>query len=121
MLEVRGLVAGYGEFAVLHEVDLDLATGESAAIMGANGAGKSTLMKAISKSIPVMAGSVRWKGDELTQRSADAVAHSRVAYVPQEANVFAENTPSASMRTTKRLRSCSSEPTSLPKSARCFS
>jgi branched-chain amino acid transport system ATP-binding protein len=90
VLEVRDLVAGYGRFAVLHEVDFELATGESAAIMGANGAGKSTLMKAISKSIPVMAGSVRWSGKDLTRRSAADVARSRVAYVPQEANVFAE-------------------------------
>jgi ABC-type branched-subunit amino acid transport system ATPase component len=92
VLEVRGLVAGYGRLAVLHEVDFELATGESAAVMGANGAGKSTLMKAISKSIPVMAGSVRWNGDDLSHRSAAAVARSRVAYVPQEANVFAELT-----------------------------
>ncbi len=92
MLEIRGLVAGYGRLAVLHEVDMDLATGESAAIMGANGAGKSTLMKAISKSIPIMAGSLRWKGDDLTDRSAAGVARSRVAYVPQEANVFADLT-----------------------------
>jgi ABC-type branched-subunit amino acid transport system ATPase component len=84
------LVAGYGSLEVLHGIDLQLGAGESAAVMGANGAGKSTLMKAISKTIPLMAGTLRWKDTDLASRSSAAVARGRVAYVPQEANVFAD-------------------------------
>lgn len=43
MLEVRGLIAGYGPFEVLHGIDLNVGEGEIVAVLGANGVGKTTL------------------------------------------------------------------------------
>ena len=40
MLEVQGLVAGYGGTDVLHAVSLKVARGQSVCLIGANGAGK---------------------------------------------------------------------------------
>ena len=47
-LRVRGLRAGYGGVAVVHDVDLEVAEGEVLALLGANGAGKTTTLLAIS-------------------------------------------------------------------------
>ncbi len=39
-LEVKGLVAGYGESMVLQDVSLHVAPGEVLAVLGKNGMGK---------------------------------------------------------------------------------
>ena len=41
MLEVRGLVAGYGEVEVIRGLDLSVQAGQIVAVLGANGVGKT--------------------------------------------------------------------------------
>ena len=47
LLKLRGVKAYYGRIIALKGIDLDIAEGEIAALIGANGAGKSTLMMTI--------------------------------------------------------------------------
>src|SRR6516165_11460892 len=47
MLRVAGLSKAFGAVRVLHEVELDAATGMITGIIGPNGAGKSTLLYVI--------------------------------------------------------------------------
>ena len=48
LCSVRRLSAGYGDFKVLFDVDLEIDEGQAAAIIGANGAGKTTLLRSIT-------------------------------------------------------------------------
>lgn len=64
MLRVENLSVNYGNRSVLHEVSLDVQSGELLALIGPNGAGKSTLIRAVSGVIPIQNGSVRTNGDE---------------------------------------------------------
>jgi phospholipid/cholesterol/gamma-HCH transport system ATP-binding protein len=65
LLEVRGLVAKYGERTILDGVDLTVRAGEVRVILGGSGCGKSTLLKhCIGLSAPA-AGSVRLLGEDL--------------------------------------------------------
>jgi branched-chain amino acid transport system ATP-binding protein len=50
LLELAGVVGGYGEMTILHGVDLAIARGSWTTIIGANGAGKSTLLKLVAGS-----------------------------------------------------------------------
>ena len=48
MIEVRGLVKGFGSLRVLDGVSLTLRRGEVAAVIGPSGGGKSTLLRCIN-------------------------------------------------------------------------
>jgi len=47
-VRVRGLRRSFGERAILHGVDMDIAGGEFVAMLGRSGSGKSTLLRALA-------------------------------------------------------------------------
>lgn len=68
-LEVRNLSAYYKEIQVLHEINLTLAKGEWASIIGLNGAGKSTLVHAIMGFSKLTSGDILLNGKALKAQS----------------------------------------------------
>jgi ABC-type branched-subunit amino acid transport system ATPase component len=88
VLEVRDLVAGYGEVEILHGVTLRVGQGEMVAVIGPNGAGKSTLMKAIVGLVRPRAGRVILRREDITGLPPEQVVARGVCYVPQADNVF---------------------------------
>ena len=46
-LTINNISAGYGSVQVLHDVTLDVQTGETVVLLGTNGNGKSTLLKSV--------------------------------------------------------------------------
>ncbi len=62
MLEVSDLAVRLDDKAILHDVDLTVADGESVAVLGPSGSGKSTLLRAIAGLVPVESGSIEWDG-----------------------------------------------------------
>jgi ABC-type branched-subunit amino acid transport system ATPase component len=89
ILEVAGLVAGYGSQPIVHGVDVQVGPGEVATIVGPNGAGKSTLLKAITGQCEIFEGAVRLAGEEVTGRRGDRLAKAGIGYVPQVNDTFA--------------------------------
>ncbi|RIY03641.1 ABC transporter ATP-binding protein [Aureimonas flava] len=88
LLAVENVVAGYGEATILNGVDLALEAGEIGVIVGPNGAGKSTTLKAIFGLLRVSSGRVMFDGQDITNRPTDSLSALRMAFVPQEHNVF---------------------------------
>ena len=88
MLEVSGLHAGYGAFAVLHGIDLVLRPGEIVAVLGANGAGKTTLNRALSGLIRPRSGRIVFGGVETTQAGHDAIVRAGLIHVPEGRRIF---------------------------------
>lgn len=88
ILKLSNVVAGYGGATILHGVDIELAEGEIGVIVGPNGAGKSTTLKAMFGLLRVSEGSIRFDGHEIANRAPETLAALRMAFVPQEANVF---------------------------------
>lgn len=89
LLVADDLTAGYvPEVNILNGCTLELYEGEFVGIIGPNGAGKSTLLKAIFGLINVRTGSVRLKGEDITNLAPHSVVARGVGYVPQIRNVF---------------------------------
>ena len=82
MLKINRLSTAYGPRLVLHEVSLEVASGEVLALIGPNGAGKSTLVRAVSGVIPIQSGQVRTNGDDFASLSPMQRARY-LAVVPQ--------------------------------------
>jgi branched-chain amino acid transport system ATP-binding protein len=89
-LAVRDLHAYYGESHVLQGVSLDVAEGESVALLGRNGAGKTTTINAIVGFIRPRGGTVRVGDRDITAKAPHRVAAAGVALVPQGRRVFAD-------------------------------
>jgi len=69
LIEVRDLVAHYGEREILHGVGLTVAPGEIRVIMGGSGSGKSTLLRHLLGLERPTSGSIRVLGHEITRMS----------------------------------------------------
>ena len=74
ILEVRDLVAGYGDTLVLDRVSLDVYEGEIIVVIGGSGCGKSTLLKNMVGLLSPTAGSIRYWGKEITSMDEDELA-----------------------------------------------
>src|SRR5438093_669554 len=93
MLRIRGLVAGYEDAgSVLEGIDLEVAAGESVALMGRNGMGKTTLLRAIMGLLRPTAGEVVLDGVALTGRPPFEISNAGIAYVPQGREIFRDFT-----------------------------
>lgn len=95
LLEATELVAGYVPGVdILNGCELALQQGEFVGIIGPNGAGKSTLLKSMFGLVPVRSGSIKLRGEDITDAKAHRLVALGVGYVPQNNNVF----PSLSVR-----------------------
>jgi branched-chain amino acid transport system ATP-binding protein len=70
ILEASGLYKHYGALVVLDDVGLRIGKGEALGIVGPNGAGKTTLLSVLSGAQPPNAGSISFKGSDVTGMSA---------------------------------------------------
>jgi branched-chain amino acid transport system ATP-binding protein len=91
-LTVSGVDAGYGAVRALHGVSLDIAQGQTVALLGTNGNGKSTLMKCVMGMVRPTAGTVLLKLDgtthDLTRLSTEEIVNLGVAMVPEGRRLF---------------------------------
>jgi len=74
MLEVGGLVSGYGKSEVLRGITLDVKQGQIVTIIGPNGAGKTTLFNLISGIFSPSAGEIRFQGKPILRLKPNQVS-----------------------------------------------
>jgi ABC-type branched-subunit amino acid transport system ATPase component/sugar phosphate permease len=88
MLSCRGIDFSYGQIQVLFGVDFTVEDGELVALLGTNGAGKSTLLKVVSGIGLPSAGSVRYRGAEITYLDAERRLRLGITQIPGGRAVF---------------------------------
>ena len=89
LLEVAGLSSDYGPVHAIHQADLQVHTGELAAIVGGNGAGKTTLLHTLSGLHPSSGGRIRFAGLDITRWPTHRIVAAGICQVPEGRQVFA--------------------------------
>ena len=87
LIEARGVSAGYGKLAVIHDVDLRVDPGEVVALIGANGAGKTTTLLTLAGELNPVVGEVLFLGDPTT-KPMHARCRNGMSYVTEERSVI---------------------------------
>jgi len=88
ILSAKDITVGYTEVDILHEVSINVQSGEIVSIIGPNGAGKSTLLKTIFGILKPRHGKVTFKDWDITGLKPNMVVRKGISYVPQVDNVF---------------------------------
>lgn len=88
LLEVQNLEVYYGVIQALKGISFHVNQGEIVSLIGANGAGKTTTLHAITGLLPTKAGSIRFKGNELTKLPAHKILPLGLGHVPEGRRIF---------------------------------
>ncbi len=103
MLEVDRLDAFHGTSHVLQGLSLQVAEGETVALLGRNGVGKTTTLRSIMGLVPPRRGSVRFAAREIAGEPPDFIARLGMAYVPDDHRVFPTLTVDENLEIARRL------------------
>jgi branched-chain amino acid transport system ATP-binding protein len=88
LLELEGVVAGYGESIVLEDISLHMNEGDSLALLGRNGVGKTTLLLTIMGIARLRRGRMAWRHVDLASLATHERARAGLGWVPQERYVY---------------------------------
>ncbi len=88
MLRVEGLSRAFGGVAALAELDLRVAPGDVLGLIGPNGSGKTTLFNVLTGVYPVDQGSIRLRGEDVTNLKPPAIVRRGVARTFQNLRIY---------------------------------
>lgn len=87
-VELREVSFGYDdERPILHDVSLDVAGGETVAIVGSSGSGKSTIGRLLFRFYDVKGGALLIDGQDVRDITQESL-HARIGVVPQDTVLF---------------------------------
>ncbi|MYA88071.1 MAG: ABC transporter ATP-binding protein [Boseongicola sp. SB0662_bin_57] len=88
LLQFEDVKLYYDRVFALRGVTLDLAEGETVALIGANGAGKSSILRAITGLSRIESGSISFRGERIDGRDPASIVGMGIAMVPEGRRVF---------------------------------
>src|SRR5213593_4960893 len=83
MLTLDTIHTYYGESHILQGVSLEVGAGQAVSLLGRNGAGKTTTINTIVGFTPPRAGTIRFKGQDITHKPSHMTARLGMGLVPQ--------------------------------------
>lgn len=92
LLEVSHVDVHRGETQVLWDISLNIEQGERAAILGSNGAGKTSFLSALTATLPIARGTIRFDGRALDGKRPHQVAGLGIAMVPEGRRLYRDMT-----------------------------
>lgn len=88
VLQTAGLTKRFGAFCAVEGVDLEVRAGEIHALVGPNGAGKTTLFNLLTGFLKPTAGTIRYKGQDVTRRNPEWLVRHGITRSFQVSAVF---------------------------------
>jgi len=92
LLQLKDVIAFYGDFQALFGVSFEVRPNEVLAILGGNGAGKTTCLRVISGLLRPRSGTVHFEGKDITRTAPDSIVDLGIAHVPEGRQLFPEMT-----------------------------
>ncbi|MDB5963699.1 MAG: transporter ATP-binding protein [Polaromonas sp.] len=105
LLKISGLNVAYGGIKAVKGVDLHVNEGELVTLIGSNGAGKTTTMKAITGTLPMVAGDIQYLGKSIAGKGAWDLVREGLAMVPEGRGVFTRMTITENLQMGAYIRS----------------
>lgn len=99
LLKLDHVSTAYGQSRVLWDIDLEVAEGSAVALIGRNGVGKTTLLRSIIGAQKLTAGSIWFKGEDVTKLEAYERARAGIGFVPQGRHIFPHLTVEENLET----------------------
>jgi ABC-2 type transport system ATP-binding protein len=84
-IHCRNLSHRYGDFTAVHDLNLEVRSGETLGLLGPNGAGKTTVVRVLTTLTPVQHGEVSIFGLDARRDTMD-IRHN-LGYVPQQLSI----------------------------------
>jgi len=88
LLEAVGVTKAFGGVVANDEVSLAVPEGSIVGLIGPNGSGKTTLFNAITGAIPIDAGAIRFKGDDVSRLLAGDIARAGIIRTYQQPRIY---------------------------------
>jgi heme ABC exporter ATP-binding subunit CcmA len=111
VLSLQGVKKHFGETPVLRGITLDVAPGAFVAVVGPNGAGKTTLFNCISRVMRPSAGTILFRGEDVTGR--DEHFRRGLGYISHQLFLYPELTGRENLRFFGRLYGLPDDPAAL--------
>jgi branched-chain amino acid transport system ATP-binding protein len=90
ILELDGIVAGYGVMTILNGTSFKVRRGTITTVIGPNGAGKSTVFKTVFGLLKAQSGRALLDGRDITNATPRRLLELGLCYIPQGRNIFPE-------------------------------
>jgi branched-chain amino acid transport system ATP-binding protein len=104
MLRLEGLHTYYGRGHILQGVDLEVAPGKIAAVLGRNGVGKTTTLRSIVGLTRPRRGRVLLAGQDVAGWAPHRIVRLGVGYVPEGRMIFPDLTVVENIQVAQRVR-----------------
>lgn len=88
MLALSDVNTYYDNSHILHDVSLQVKSGETVALLGRNGVGKTTTMRTIMGLTPARRGRIRFKDTDIESWKPYQIARAGIGFVPEERWIF---------------------------------
>jgi branched-chain amino acid transport system ATP-binding protein len=88
LLEADGLELAYGEVSACRDIAFHVEENEIVTLIGANGAGKSTTLRAVAGVLFPRAGTIRFRGQDITRLPSHERTGLGISLVPEGRRVF---------------------------------
>ncbi len=108
-LIVENLRKSYKSRTVVHDISLQINSGEVVGLLGPNGAGKTTSFYMMVGLVPLDAGRILLNGKDLSRLPIHSRARMGLAYLPQEPSIFRKLTVEENILAVLELQDLSEE------------
>jgi len=91
-IEVKNIAKMIKKTQILHDISLEISSGQTVGLLGPNGAGKTTSFYIICGLIQPTTGTIFFDGSDITHLPLHKRALRGIGYLPQESSIFKELT-----------------------------